>query len=94
MTSHLRRKHRGVDLKAAQIMPSGIEGSEYGTVAESGQFIDSHVEETLSDPTVRADNLQRSAALFVLSLKECYQISHKVPLSLQFYKCSKCLRTL
>ena len=52
MTCHLRRKHRGVDLKAAQIMPSGIEGSEYGTVAESGQFIDSHVEETLSDPTV------------------------------------------
>lgn len=63
-----------MDLEAAQIMPSGIDGSEHGTVAESGQFTDSHVEENSSNPTIRADRLHRSAALFLLSIKECYQI--------------------
>lgn len=77
MLSHLGRKHRGIDLEAAHIASSEEEEREKDTVSESGHIFDSdlHHEEYSPDAVIRAGGLQRSAALFLLSLKERYQIT-------------------
>ena len=74
--SHLGRKHRGVDLEAACTVSSGGRQNESDTVPESMDFTESQHEENSPDQSLRSvGRLEKSAALFLLSLKERYEIT-------------------
>ena len=74
--SHLGRKHRGVDLEAACTVSSGGRQNESDAVPESMDFTELQLEENSPDQSLRSvDRLEKSAALFLLSLKERYEIT-------------------
>lgn len=71
--SHLNRKHKGTDLDEPQT-PIETEGGQPDGAGFSG-FDDasSMCQESAAEPMPHDSNLQRSAALFLLSLKEEHQ---------------------
>lgn len=80
--SHLNRKHKGVDLDSAAFVASSDDLQQsHSYESQSNQLMEtSHEEGSLSQcfsyvPDSRTDHLQRSAAIFLLTLKERYEIT-------------------
>lgn len=77
--SHLSRKHRGVDFEKAYVTPTLYEDDQQGHNGD----IDTQAEMPMAvEPTSPSNDdihsLDRSAALFLLTLKEQHQVTQKV----------------
>ena len=71
------RRHRGVDLESATFTPLSEDQPSHSRESLSQHFTEAfHVETSPSPaPSNEPDRLQRSAALFLLTLKEKYEIT-------------------
>ena len=76
MTSHLSRKHKGVDLENAQV-ESDISPAIRAEDCNEEMEIDlpQCATPNVHDESYKEDNLERSAALFLLSMKERFEIT-------------------
>ena len=79
--SHLRRKHRCVDMDRSHISPSNQDDNLANPVVGETCYIpdvstnDTNDGSASSPHHIQLDRLERSAALFLLSMKEKYQIT-------------------
>ena len=78
ITSHLRRRHRGTELESAALAPTSSEDQH----CQSYESLDMELTEVSQEETllhasmsIQVDCLQRSAALFLLCLKERYEVT-------------------
>lgn len=78
ITSHLRRRHRGVELESAALASTSSEDQHCQSYESLDmELTEASQEETLphTSMSIQADRLQRSAALFLLCLKERYEVT-------------------
>ena len=78
ITSHLRRRHRGTELESAALALTSSEDQH----CQSYESLDMELTEVSQEETlphasmsIQVDCLQRSAALFLLCLKERYEVT-------------------
>lgn len=79
MVSHICRKHRGVDMDEAHSAHISFTGEEQNSSNEAVvENMDFMITESLNEeylPELKANRLERSAALFLISLKEWYELT-------------------